>query len=148
MRHLLTKATTTEVDTELGTFTARVSGWSTDRGGDTIDPSAFDQSLIDWQESGKSLPLLYEHSDVAIGSLDPHSAVTDEKGLVIDGEVDRDTRQGQQVWKQIRRGSVGFSHRFYDHQVRGPRRRRQAADGRRPPGDLGDERADASGDWA
>lgn len=112
MRHLLTKATTTEVDTELGTFTARVSGWSTDRGGDTIDPSAFDQSLIDWQESGKSLPLLYEHSDVAIGSLDPHSAVTDEKGLVIDGEVDRDTRQGKQVWKQIRRGSVGFSIGF------------------------------------
>jgi HK97 family phage prohead protease len=108
MEHLLAKAQTTEVDVGSGTFTARVSGWEADRSGDEIDTHAFDQSLEDWRSSGKMLPLLYEHSDVAIGSLDPNSAVTDERGLVIDGEVDRDTRQGRQVWKQIRRGSIGF----------------------------------------
>jgi phage head maturation protease len=104
MQRLEMKAQTTATDVELGTFRAVVSSWSADREGDVIDPSAFDQSLADWRSSGKHLPLLYEHSHVAIGSLDPHSAITDERGLTIDGEVDREEPEGRRVWKQIKRG--------------------------------------------
>jgi HK97 family phage prohead protease len=112
MEHLTLKAKVSEVDQGLGTFKARVSAWEADRAGDLIDEHAFDQSLRDWQKSGKQLPLLYELSSTAIGSLDPATAITDKRGLVIDGEVDRDTAEGRQVWRQIRRGSIGFSIGF------------------------------------
>ena len=111
MDHLTLKAQTT-VDTELGTFQAVISSWSADREGDTIARSAFDQSLEDWRRSGKSLPLLFEHSVIAVGSLDPASMYTDERGLIAAGEIDRDTREGKQAWAQVKRGSAGFSIGF------------------------------------
>ena len=112
MQHATFAVKTTATDQELGTFTALVSSWSADRVGDVIDRHAFDQSIEDWQASGKQMPLLYEHGHVAIGSLDPDTMVTDEQGLTVAGEVDRSTKEGKQVWAQIKRGSVGFSIGF------------------------------------
>ena len=111
-QHLTLKATTTATDTESGTFSAIVSSWDADRVGDTIDRHAFDQSIADWRASGKHLPLLFEHITTAVGSLDPYTMTTDEQGLHVDGEVDRDTSEGKQVWAQIKRGSIGFSIGF------------------------------------
>ena len=111
MQHLTLKAAV-QVDAELGTFEAVISSWSADREGDTIARHAFDQSLKDWQRSGKSLPLLFEHSVIAVGSLDPLTMYTDERGLIASGEIDRDTREGKQAWAQVKRGSAGFSIGF------------------------------------
>ena len=112
MQHLSLKATTVSTDQELGQFTALASAWTADREKDTIDRHAFDQSIADWKASGKRLPLLFEHSTTAIGWLDPASMSTDERGLVVSGEVDRETPEGVQAWKQIKNDSASFSIGF------------------------------------
>ena len=96
----------------MGQFQALVSSWSADREKDTIDRHAFDQSIADWKASGKMLPLLFEHTTTAIGGLDPASMSTDERGLIVSGEVDRETPEGAQAWKQIKNGSASFSIGF------------------------------------
>lgn len=109
MRHLTVKATTTATDQELGTFEAIVSGWDEDRERDVIVRTAFDRTIEAWQRWGKNLPLLFEHSSEAIGHINPFSMHATDDGLVVAGEVDRSTEKGQMVWKQIKRGTAGFS---------------------------------------
>jgi uncharacterized protein len=112
MQHKQLDATTTAVDQELGTFEAIVSAWDADREGDTIALTAFDRTIEAWQRSGKNLPLLFEHTSAAIGHVDPFSMHATEPGLVVAGEVDRSTEKGQQVWRQVKSGTVGFSIGF------------------------------------
>ena len=109
MQHLTVKATTTTIDTELGQFQALVSAWDADREKDTIERSAFDRTIEAWQRSGKQMPLLFEHSTTVVGSVDPHSMQPTKAGLVVSGEVDRDTDEGRQAWRTIKAGSAGFS---------------------------------------
>jgi HK97 family phage prohead protease len=109
MQHVDLKATTTATDQELGEFSALVSAWDADREKDTIARDAFDRTIEAWQRSGKKLPLLHEHSTVVVGSVDPHSMKATEQGLVVSGEVDRDTDEGRQAWRTIKAGSAGFS---------------------------------------
>lgn len=85
------KATTVSTDQELGEFEAVVSSWEADRQGDTIDPAAFDATAKAWQDSGKKIPLLFDHSTQAVGSIDPFSMHPTDAGLVVYGEVDRST---------------------------------------------------------
>lgn len=73
MEHLLAKATTIETEEELGVFEAVVSAWSEDRMGDVILPGAYDKTIRAWRESGKWLPLLFEHSTKSVGEIDPES---------------------------------------------------------------------------
>jgi HK97 family phage prohead protease len=103
------KATTTATDTEQGTFVALVSGWAADREADVIAPTAFDKTIEAWRESGKRLPLLLNHSTTAVGAIDPASMRTTDEGLVVAGQVDRDSEQGRMVWRTIKSGSAGFS---------------------------------------
>ncbi len=117
MQRMILKTTTTGVDQELGTFVARISGWSADRDGDTIDRHAFDRTVSAWQSSGKQIPLLHEHSTTAIGSLDPATMETDEKGLIVAGEVDREIPEGRQTWKMIKRGRRLVQHRVHGGEV-------------------------------
>ncbi len=112
MQHATLKATTTEVDTELGTFTALVSAWVEDRENDSILPTAFDTTIEAWRASGRQVPLLFEHSAVAIGSIDPVSMHPTEEGLVVNGEVDRSTDAGKQVWRMIKNSTASFSIGF------------------------------------
>jgi HK97 family phage prohead protease len=112
MEHITVKATTVATDQELGTFTAIVSAWAPDREQDVIARTAFDRTINAWRQSGKHLPLLFEHSTEEIGRVDPHSMRPTEDGLVVAGEVDRATDKGQQVWRQIKRGTAGFSIGF------------------------------------
>jgi len=112
MQHLTLKATTTATDTELGQFEALASAWSADREQDTITGDAFDRSIEAWRRSGKNLPLLFEHSSTVVGHIDPHSMYASEEGLVVAGSVDRETEEGQQVWRAIKSGVAGFSIGF------------------------------------
>jgi HK97 family phage prohead protease len=77
-----------------------------------IEKTAFDETIRAWQTSGKSLPLLAEHSTTVVGSIDPHSMYASDDGLVVAGQVDLDTAEGQQAWKMIKRGTAGFSIGF------------------------------------
>jgi HK97 family phage prohead protease len=112
VEHLTLKAATVSVDQELGEFEVVVSAWDADREGDLIERDAFDRTIAAWQQSGKRLPLLFEHSTTQIGSLDPQSMRATEEGLVVAGKVDRDTPEGAQVWRAIKDGSAGFSIGF------------------------------------
>jgi HK97 family phage prohead protease len=112
MQRLSLKASTTATDQELGTFTAIVSAWDADREGDVIEPTAFDKTIKAWQDSGKQIPLLFEHGSKSVGAIDPHSMHPTDAGLAADGEVDRDTDEGRQVWKMVKAGSIGFSIGF------------------------------------
>jgi HK97 family phage prohead protease len=121
VQHLTLKATATETDQELGTFTALVSAWSADREKDTIDRRAFDQSIEDWRASGKRLPLLLEHSTTIVGALDPATMRPEERGLVVSGSVDRESDEGQRVWRAIKSNVASFSIGFMATKSR-PRR--------------------------
>jgi HK97 family phage prohead protease len=99
-------------DQDQGTFEALVSGWSADREGDVIAPTAFDKSILAWRASGKRLPLLLEHSTTVVGAIDPETMRSEEDGLVVAGEVDRTTEEGQRVWRSIKSGVIGFSIGF------------------------------------
>lgn len=112
MEHLVLKAATTATDTELGQFEALVSAWEADRVSDTIAPTAFDQSIKSWQESGKNLPLLWEHENEVVGFIDPASMVTTSDGLVVGGEIDRDSPKGPAAWRMVKSGVAGFSIGF------------------------------------
>lgn len=112
MQHLTLKAETTTTDQELGTFVAVVSAWDADREGDVIERTAFDKTTRAWRASGKKLPLLFEHSTRVVGALDPASMHPTEQGLVVSGEVDRETEEGRQVWRTIKAGTAGFSIGF------------------------------------
>jgi HK97 family phage prohead protease len=111
MRHLSFKASTVSTDTEQGTFTALVSAWDADREGDVIDRHAFDRTTEAWQRSGKQLPLLFEHSTVEVGSVDPQTMEATDAGLVVSGEVDRSTPEGKQVWRSIKTRQRRLQHR-------------------------------------
>ena len=74
-----------------------------------IEHHAFDATAKAWQDSGKQIPLLFEHSQTVVGSIDPYSMHATDQGLVVYGEVDREIPQGLQVWKQIKAGTAGFS---------------------------------------
>lgn len=112
MQHVTLKATTVTTDQELGEFEAIVSAWDADRENDTIDHHAFDGTIQAWQESGKNLPLLFEHSTTVVGSIDPMSMHTTERGLIVYGEVNRETEEGRQVWRSIKANTAGFSIGF------------------------------------
>jgi HK97 family phage prohead protease len=110
--HKTLGATTVDTDQEMGTFQAIVSAWGPDREKDVIMPTAFDATIAAWRSSGKNLPLLFEHSTEAVGHVDPSTMQATEDGLLVGGEVDRSTEKGQQVWRQIKAGSIGFSIGF------------------------------------
>ena len=112
MQHLALKATTTATDQELGQFEALASAWSADREQDTITRDAFDRSIEAWQWTGKNIPLLFEHTTTVVGAIDPHTMHATEQGLVVAGEVDRESEEAQQAWRAVKSGVAGFSIGF------------------------------------
>lgn len=112
LTHKTLSITPTETDQDQGTFVAIVSAWEADREGDVIERHAFDKTITAWQQSGKQLPLLVSHSTTEVGSIDPWTMIPTDEGLQVAGEIDRDTPEGKQAWKQIKRGTAGFSIGF------------------------------------
>lgn len=110
MERLFLKATTSTTD--LGVFSAVISAVSVDREGDRVDPEAMVKALHAWIPTGKMVPLHWNHSGAAediFGTIDPESAKAVDGEVHVDGKVDMESPRGQDAWRLIKSGSMGFS---------------------------------------
>lgn len=100
-----------------GQFMAYASVFgNVDSYGDVVEPGAFKDSLAAWDASPNTLPVLWGHD-----SSDPFSnigavvsAVEDEHGLKVVGQLDIDTAKGQQVYRLLKGGRVNSMSFAYD----------------------------------
>lgn len=112
MQHtvLNTKAVTT---TDLGEFTAIAAAYSVDRVGDRIIPGAFTKTIAHWRQSGKRVPLHYDHEgDPAsiIGSIDPASMRETDEGLEVSGRLDlENSEKAREAWRAMKTDSMSLS---------------------------------------
>lgn len=67
-----------------------------------------------------------------------------DQGLVVSGEVDRETPEGKQVWRTIKAGTAGFSNRIHGGRVHSSQERRPHACRDRPARNQRDQHSDAS----
>jgi HK97 family phage prohead protease len=111
MLHTTKAATATT--TELGEFTALAATWSVDRQGDEIKRGAFGATIKRWRESGKRLPVHWDHSGEAtnvIGSIDPASMRETKDGLLVKGRLDLEgSETAKAAWRAMREGSMSLS---------------------------------------
>jgi HK97 family phage prohead protease len=77
-----------EIDTETRVFEGLAATYDLDLGGDIIKPGAFRQTLKDWRNGGRTLPLLDSHN---------HWSVRDAVGKLIDA---KETDEG--LWTKWR----------------------------------------------
>jgi HK97 family phage prohead protease len=111
VEHLLLKAVTTAA-AHKGEFTAVISTATVDREKDIVDPAGFVRALHKWVPLGKKIPLAWNHSTKAedqIGYVDPGSARVQDGEVVVTGWIDQDTPVGQDAWRQVKMGTLGFS---------------------------------------
>jgi HK97 family phage prohead protease len=112
MQHktLQTKARTT---TEAGEFTAIAAAYSVDRVNDAIIPGAFAKSISQWQDSGKKIPLHWDHegsADSIIGSVDPASMREVKEGLFVAGRLDIEASDvAKEAWRSVKNNAVALS---------------------------------------
>lgn len=108
-----TLAATATTTTDQGEFTALAAAWTIDRERDVIHRGAFAGTIKHWQESGKRLPLHWDHRGEPqniIGHVDPSSMQETDDGLVVKGKVDIEGSDvARQAWRAIKNGSVGLS---------------------------------------
>ena len=110
--YLEAKATTTPI-TDAGEFRAVVATYDRDRDGDVIRPGAFAKSISEWREVGRMVPLHWNHqSNAIVGDVDPNEMWESDQGLEINGRIDVDDEAAYGVWKQLKRGRLGFSFGF------------------------------------
>jgi HK97 family phage prohead protease len=105
---------TTRVDSDLGEFAAIAATYDVDRVNDRIRFGAFENTIARWQQSGKRVPLHWDHRGEAsnvIGSVDP--ATMQEKvglGLYVEGKLDLDDSQvAREAWRSMRDDRVALS---------------------------------------
>lgn len=110
MEHLLLKATATATDQ--GVFSAVISASSVDREGDVVDPNAMVKALKAWEQTGKKIPLHWNHSgsaDDVFGHIEPGSAKAINGEVHVEGWVDQSTPRGADAWRLVKSGTLGFS---------------------------------------
>lgn len=111
MDHKLLEAKATTTD--LGEFEAIAAAYSVDRTKERIVPGAFKATIAAWKESGKQIPLHWEHSAAAediIGTVDPASLKETEDGLFVKGKLDlADSEVAKQAWRSMKANRVGLS---------------------------------------
>lgn len=111
MQHKLLEAKATTTD--LGEFTAIAAAYSLDRTNERILPGAFKETIVRWQESGKKIPLHWDHEGDAssiIGYVDPSSVKETEDGLQVSGQLDlKDSEKAREAWRVMKQDSVGLS---------------------------------------
>jgi len=113
LEHKTYAASTTSTDQ--GLFTALVSTPEVDREHDVVARGAFATTIANWRGSGKMLPLAWNHGadpEDLVGYIDPAQMHEGKDGLTVGGKVDLDTDRGQQVWRLLKSGSLGFSFCF------------------------------------
>lgn len=80
---------------------------------DIVKRGAFVKSLESWQEKGRKVPILWQHSGAQpIGVYD--TIVEDEKGLFVEGKLNLDVQQGREAYALLKQGalsgiSIGYS---------------------------------------
>lgn len=76
--------------------------------GDIIAKGAFAESLADWRNSGKPIPLIFNHSfdDPSNNIGRVVEAVEDDHGLLIKAEFDPDSEKAQYVRKLVQEGRM------------------------------------------
>jgi uncharacterized protein len=109
----MTKAATVTATTELGEFTAIAAAYSVDRVGDQIVKGAFEGTIGRWQQSGKRVPLHWDHKGDAhniIGWIDPATMQEVDTGLQVSGKVDIDQSEtAKEAWRSMKNGSMSLS---------------------------------------
>src|SRR3954465_15721716 len=99
MEHATFKAVA--VTTDEGLFEAVISTAAVDRERDVVVPAAMVKALRAWTQTGKVIPLAWNHSTKAediIGHVDPETVREVDGEVVASGQVDLDTSRGQHVW--------------------------------------------------
>ncbi len=104
----------TRTTSDLGEFAAIAATYDVDRVNDRIRFGAFANTIARWQQSGKRVPLHWDHRGEAsnvIGSVDP--ATMQEKaglGLYVEGKLDVDDSQvAREAWRSMRDDRVSLS---------------------------------------
>lgn len=108
MDRLTLKAVATEA-TDQGAFTAVISTSSVDREKDVVVPAAMVVALQKWN---RPIPLAWNHSTAAediFGHIDPQSVKEVDGEVVAAGQVDLESKVGQEAWRSFKSGSIGFS---------------------------------------
>ena len=107
-----TVVATTEV-TDTGAFSALAAAYTVDRGGDRIIAGAFRETIRRWQDSGKKIPLHWDHEGDAekiIGVVDPQAMRETEKGLYVEGRLDlEESAVAREAWRLMRNDAAGVS---------------------------------------
>ncbi len=90
-----------------------------DRTGDIIDPSAFDNSLKELRQKKRMIRMLWSHKTAElIGGYDPDLISVDGHGLKVVGEVNLDTRRGNEAYALAKQGVLSdFSIGFFSKKV-------------------------------
>jgi hypothetical protein len=110
MEHLLLKASTTATDQ--GLFEAVISTATIDRERDVVDPVGMVRALRKWANTGKRIPLAWNHSQAAadqIGYIDPTSARAVGGEVHASGWIDQSSAVGADAWRLVKAGTLGFS---------------------------------------
>ncbi len=111
MEHLLLKAAVSAA-TDQGVFEAVVSTATIDRERDIVDPDGMVSALQKWTQTGKNIPLAWNHSgeaDKQIGYIDPASAKNVNGEVVVRGWIDQSIPVGKDAWRLVKMGTLGFS---------------------------------------
>ena len=114
-QQLALKATATAI-ADQGTFTAIAAAYSLDHHSEMIAPGAFTDTAERWRQSGKLLPVAWNHSvepEDLIGSIDPHSLVETDEGLQVTAQLDIETSaRAREAWRSVKSRSIGLSFGF------------------------------------
>lgn len=99
--------------TDKGEFSALAAAYTVDRGNDQIIPGAFKATIARWQESGKNIPLHWDHESSAasiIGYVDPATMRETRDGLVVKGKLDLENSDvAREAWRAMKDNSVALS---------------------------------------
>jgi uncharacterized protein len=124
VQHLALKAAVEEV-TDLGDFTAIAAAWTLDRDGDVIVKGAFRRTIDRWQQSGKQVPVHWNHSGAAadiIGTVDPASMREIDEGLYVEGRLNLDDSEvAREAWRSMKANAMSLS---FGYLVKKDRKRR------------------------
>jgi hypothetical protein len=124
----------TEATTDEGRFVALASTYSTDRGGDRVQPGAFADTIRRWKASGRMLPLHWDHAgqpEDIVGYVNPVSMKETADGLRIEAQLDlEESNKAREIWRLVRANSVGLSFGYL------VTNERQGADGVRELHDI------------
>lgn len=107
MEHLTLKAVATTTDQ--GLFEAVISTDSVDREKDVVDARAMVAALKKWN---RPIPLSWDHSTKAeniFGSIDPMTVREENGEVVARGQVDLESKVGEEAWRSFKNRTIGFS---------------------------------------